>query len=127
MEVLVLGGKNASFNVRSQQPKIGKICLYAKNRNEAKYPLLINKREGLGLNNHFDSEAFIGRSNDMDNVYENIEEYNPGKEPKKMILFDGMIVGILGIKKLNPIIIKLFIKGRTLNISLVLYYQILFC
>ena len=55
----------------------------------------------------------------MDGVYKNIEEYNPNKKRKILIVFDDMIADMLSNKKLNPILTELFIRGRKLNISLV--------
>ena len=55
----------------------------------------------------------------MDGVFKNIEEYNPNKKWKILIVFDDMIADILSNKKLNPILTELFIRGRKLNISLV--------
>ena len=55
----------------------------------------------------------------MDDIYKNIEEYNPNKKRKIIIGFDDMIADMRSNKKLNPILIELFIKGRKLNISLV--------
>ena len=55
----------------------------------------------------------------MDGVFKNIEEYNPNKKRKILIVFDDMIADILSNKKLNPILTELFIRGRKLNISLV--------
>ena len=54
----------------------------------------------------------------MDNIYENIEEYNPNKECKILIVFDDMIVDIVSNKKLNPGATEIFIRERKLNISL---------
>ena len=62
----------------------------------------------------------------MDDIYKNIEEYNPNKKHKKhkiVIVFDDMIAHMLSNKKLNPILTKLFIRTRKLNISLVLITQ----
>ena len=50
----------------------------------------------------------------MDDIYKNIEEYNPNKEPKILIVFHNMIVDILSNKKFNPIVTELFIRGRKL-------------
>ena len=90
---------------------------------EAKYQLLINKRESTGLKYLNDSKAFIEYSNDMDDIYKNIEEYNPNKKRKILIVFDDMIADMLSNKKLNPIVTELFIRGRKLNISLVFITQ----
>ena len=65
-----------------------------------------------------DSKAFIEYSNDMDDIYKNIEEYNPNKKRKILIVFDDMIADMVSNKKLNPIVTELFIRGRKLNISL---------
>ena len=54
----------------------------------------------------------------MDDIYKNIEEYNPNKKCKILIVFDDIITDMLSNKKLNPIVIELFIGGRKLNISL---------
>ena len=48
---------------------------------------------------HFnDSKLFIEYSNDMDNIYKNIEEYNPNKKWKTLIVFDDMIADMLNSK-----------------------------
>ena len=62
------------------------------------------------------SKAFIEYSNDMDDVYKNIEEYNPNKKRKILIVFDDMIADMVCNKKLNPIVTQLIIRGRKLNI-----------
>ena len=59
----------------------------------------------------------------MDDIYKNIEEYNPNKKRKILIVFDDMIADMLSNKKLNPIVTELFIRGRKLNISLVFITQ----
>ena len=80
--MLVVGGsgsgkRNALLNLISNQPDIDKIYLYAKDPYEAEYQYLINMREKAGLN---DSKAFMDYSNNMLNVYKNIEDYNPDKK-----------------------------------------------
>ena len=52
----------------------------------------------------------------MQDVYKNIEDYNPGKKYKMLIVFDDMIADIINNKKLNPVVTELFIRGRKLNI-----------
>ena len=49
---------------------------------EAKYQFLIDKRESTDLKNFNDFKAFIEYSNDVNDVYENIEEHNPNKYVK---------------------------------------------
>ena len=58
-------------------------------------------------------------SNDMQYVYKNIEDYNPGKKRKILIVFDDMIADMINNKKLNPVGTELFVRGRKLNISVV--------
>ena len=72
--------------------------LYSKDPYEAKYQLLINKRESTGLKYLNDSKAFIEYSNDIDNIYRNIEENNPNKKRKILIAFDDMIADMLSNK-----------------------------
>ena len=59
----------------------------------------------------------------MDDIYKNIEGYNPNKKRKILIVFDNMIADMLSNKKLNPIVTELFIRDRKLNISLVFITQ----
>ena len=121
---MIIGGSgsgktNALFNLISQQPDIDKIHLYVKDPYKTKCQLLVNKREGAGLKYCKNSKAFIPCSNDMDNIYKNIEECSPDKECKLLIVFDDIIAEMLSNKKFNPILTELFISGRKLNISLV--------
>ena len=62
-------------------------------------------------------------SNDMKDVYKNIENYNPGKRRKILIVFDGMIADMINNKKLNPVVTELFIRGKRLNFSIVFSTQ----
>ena len=57
-------------------------------------------------------------SNDMQDVYKNIEDYNPIKKRKVPIIFDDMIADMISNNKLNPIVTELFIRGRKFNISI---------
>ena len=66
-----------------------------------------------GLEQFYDSKAFIEYSIDMDDIYENIEKDNPSKKSKMLIVFDDMI----------PVATELFISCRNLNISLFFYTQ----
>ena len=125
--ILIIGGSgsgktNALLNLINNQPDIDKIYLYAKDPYEAKYQFLINKRESIGLKHFNDPKAFIEYSNDMQDVYKNIEEYNLGKKRKVLIVFDDMIADMINNKKLNPIVTELFIRGRKLNISTFFYH-----
>ena len=111
------------MNLIENQPDIDKIYLYAKDPYEAKYQYLINKREGVGINHFNDPKAFIEYSNDMHDVYKNIDEYNPDKENKILIVFDDVIADMINNKKLNSTVTELFIRGRKLNISIVFITQ----
>ena len=93
------GKTNALSNLINNQPAIDQIYLYAKDPYEAKYQYLINKREKVGLDYFTDHKAFMDYSNDMQDVYKNIEEYNPGKKCKVLIVFDDMIADRINNKK----------------------------
>ena len=73
----------------------------------------------MGLKHYDDPKAFINYSNDMQDVYKIIEEYNLGKKRKILIVFDDMVADMINNKKLNTIETEMFIKGRKLNISIV--------
>ena len=117
------GKTNALLNLINNQPDIDKIYLYAKDPYEKKYQYLINKREEVGLDHFNDPKAFIEYSNDIQDVYKNIEDYNLGKERKILIVLDDMVADMINNKKLNPIVTELFIRGRKLNISIVFITQ----
>ena len=59
----------------------------------------------------------------MQDVYKNIEDYNPIKKRKVLIIFDDMIADMINNNKLNPIVTELFIRGRKVNISIVFITQ----
>ena len=83
----------------------------------------MNEQKSTDLKHFRDSKAFIEYSNDMDDIYKNIEEYNPNKKRKTLIVFDYMFVDMVSNKKLNPIVTELSIRGRELNNSLVFITQ----
>ena len=70
------------MNLINNQPDIDKIYLYAKDPYEAKYQYLINKREKVGFDHFKDPKDFIEYSDDMQDIYNNIEDCNPGKKRK---------------------------------------------
>ena len=115
--ILIVGGSgsgktNALLNLINNQPDIDKIYLYAKDPYEPKYQYLINKREKIRLDHFDDPKAFIEYSNDMQDVYKYIEDYDPGKRRKVLIAFDDMIADMINNKRLNPIVTELFIRGK---------------
>ena len=93
---------------------IDKIYLYAKDLEEPKYNLLIDKREKAGINFNNDPNAFIEYSNSMDDVLPNIEDYIE----KRKIVFDDMISHVMSDRRAQQILKDLFIRCRKLNISL---------
>ena len=126
--ILIIGGSgtgktNALLNLINNQQDIDKIYLYAKDPYEDKYQYLINKRESVGLKHFNDPTAFIEYSNDMHDVYKNIDTYKPDKESKILLVFDDIIADMINNKKLNSIVIELFIRCRKLSISLVFISQ----
>ena len=126
--ILIIGGSgsgktNALLNLINNQADIDKIYLYAKEPYEKKYQYLINKREKVVLNHFNDPKAFMEYSNDMQDVRKNIEDYNPIKKRKVLIVFDDMIADMINNNKLNSIVTELFIRGRKLNISIVFITQ----
>ena len=117
------GKTNALLNLINNLPDIDKIYLYAKDPYERKYQYLINKREKVGLNHFKDPKGFMEYSNDMQDVYKNIEDYNPIKKRKILIVFDYMIADVINSKRLNPVATELLIRGRKLNVSIVFITQ----
>ena len=78
---------NSLLKLINNQPDTDKIYLYAKDPYEAKCQYLINKREKVGLDHYDDPKAFIEYSNDIQDCYKNIEEYNLGKKRKVLNRF----------------------------------------
>ena len=70
------------INLINEQNYIDKIYLYAKDLSEPKYEYLIKKREDVGIKHVNNPNAFIEFSDTMDDVYENIHDYNPSKKEK---------------------------------------------
>ena len=126
--ILIIGGSgsgktNALLILINNQSDVDKIYLYAKDPYEAKYQYLIKKRKKVGLDHFNDPKAFIEYSNDMLDFYKKIEDYNPHKRRKVLIVFDDMIADMIDNKKLNPIVRELFTRGRKLNISIAFITQ----
>ena len=91
--------------------------MYAKDLEEPKYQFLINKREKAGLKNLNDPTAFIEHSSAMDDIFEDIEDYNKKRKRKVLIVFDDMISHVISNKKAQQVLKDLFIRSRKLNIS----------
>ena len=118
------GKTNALLNlIQRDNNIIDKIYLYAKDLEEPRYQLLIKKREQAVIKKLNDPTAFIEYSNTMDDVYNNIDNYNAKIKRKVFLVFDGMTADIITNKKYQAIIKELFIRCRKLNISLVFTTQ----
>ena len=105
--ILIIGGSgsektNTLLNLIKEQDYhdvIDKIYLYAKDLSEPKYEYLIKKREDAGRKNVNSPNAFIMCSNTMDDVYEVIDNYNPKRNKKDLIVFGDMVTDIITTKK----------------------------
>ena len=95
--ILVIGGSGSGKTnmllslIKHQQPNIEKTYLYVKDPFQSKYELLINGREKVGLKILKITKAFIDYSQKIDDVYENLEDYNSTKKRRVLIVFDDMI------------------------------------
>ena len=110
---------NTLLNLINEQKDIDKIYLYAKDLSESKYEYFIKNCENARIKHLNDSKAFIECSNTMNDVYENIDNCNPNRKRKILIVFDDMIADIMTNKKFQSVIKELLIRCRKLNISLV--------
>ena len=131
--ILMTGGSgsgktNQLINLINKQNDVDKIYLYARDLSELKYEYLIKKRVDVGIKHVNNSNAFIKCSSTMNDVYENINDYNLSRRRKILIVFDDMIADIMTSKKfqnkIGVLFIKeLFIRCRKLNISFVFITQ----
>ena len=85
--ILIIGGSgsgktNALFKLIKEQDDIDRSYLYAKDLSETKYEYLIKKHINVGIKHLNDSNAFIECSNTIDEIYENIDDYNPTQKKK---------------------------------------------
>ena len=108
--ILIIGGSgsgktNALLNSMKEQENgnvIDKIYLDAKDLNESKYQFLITRREDVGTKHLNDPQTFVEYSQCMDDVYNNIDDYNPNRNRKILIVFDDINVDIKLIKNFKP-------------------------
>ena len=110
---------NTSLQLINNFHPIDKIYLYDKDTDEEKYQHLINKREQAGIKNLNYPHTFIEYSNDMNDVLDDINNYNKNRDKKVLIIFDDMIADIMRSEKFKPTVKELFIRCRKLNISIV--------
>ena len=94
-----LGKTNALLNLINNHPDIDKTYLYLKDPYETKYQYLINKLEKVDLKHYDDLKPFFEFSNDMQDVYKNIEKYNFGMKPQGLVVFNDVIVDMINDKK----------------------------
>ena len=113
------GKTNTLLHLINNLHPIDKIYLYAKDLHEPKYEYLINKREQAGIKNLNDPHAFIEYSNDMNDVLDDINNYNKNSDKKVLIVFDDMIADIEYNKNFKRIIKELFYRARKTNVSIV--------
>ena len=117
--MLIIGpsgsGKTLLHLINNFHP-IDKIYLYAKDTDEKKYQFLINKGEQAVIKNLNDPHAFIEYSNDMNDVLDDINNYNKNRD-------DDMIADIMRSEKFKAIVRELSIRCRKLNISIVFVTQ----
>ena len=89
-----MGKINALLNLPKDQDNdnlIDKTYLYAKDLSEPKYQFLIKRHEDVGIKHLNDSKTFIEHSNTMDDVSEDINEYNTARKRKVLIVFDDIL------------------------------------
>ena len=117
------GKTNTLLHLINNFHPIDKIYLYAKDTDKKKYQFLINKREQAGIKSLNDPYAFIEYSNDMNDVLDDINNYNKNIDKKVLIIFDDMIADIMRSETFKAIVKELFIRCRKLNISIVFIRQ----
>ena len=117
------GKTNTLLHLIDKFHPIDKIYLYTKDTDEEKYQYLINKREQAGIKKLNEPHTFIEYSNDINDVLENINNYNKNRDKKVLIIFDDMIADIMRSEKFKAIVKELFIRCRKLNISIVFITQ----
>ena len=113
------GKTNTLLHLINNFHPVDKIYFYAKDTDEKKYQYLINKREQAGIKNLNDPHAFIEYLSDMNDVLEDINNYNKNRDKKVLIIFDDMIADIMRSEKFKAIVKELFIRCKKLNISIV--------
>ena len=129
--LIIIGGSgsgktNALLNLIKEQDNdnlIDKIYLNAKDLKEPKHQFLIKRHEDAGIKHFNDQKPFTECSNSMDGVYNNIDDYNPNRNIKTLIVFDDMIADFMTNEKFQAIIKDLFIRRMKLNISLLFITQ----
>ena len=117
------GKTNILLHLINNLHPIDKIYLYEKDIHEAKYEYLINKIEQTGIKNLNDPHAFIEYSDDIDDVLDDINNFDKNRDKKVLIVFVDMIADIEYNKKFKRIIKELFYRARKINVSIVFITQ----
>ena len=100
--------------------------MYVGDLNKPKYQFFIEKDENEGIRHFNNPNAFIECSNTMDDVYENIDNYNVIRKREKIIVLDDMIADIMTNRRFQAIIKELFIRCRKLKFHLFLSCNLIF-
>ena len=79
---------------------------------------MIEKREQAGIKNLKVKNTFIEYNNNMDDIYDDINDYNKKRIRKVLIVFNDMISHVMSNKKAQQVLKELFIRCRKLNNSL---------
>ena len=117
------GKTNTLLHLINNLHPIDRIYLYVKDIHEPKYEYLINKREQAGIKNLNDPNTFIEYLDDMNDVLDDINNYNKNRNKKVLIVFDDMIADIEYNKNFKRIIKELFYRARKINVSIVFITQ----
>ena len=117
------GKTNTLLHLINNLHPFDKIYLHAKDLHEPKYEYLINKREQAGIKNLNDPQTFIEYSNDMNDVLDDINNYNKNRDKKVLIVFDDMIDDVEYNNNFKRIIKELFYRARKINVSIVYIAQ----
>ena len=125
--VLIIGSSgsrktNALLNLINEQDDIGKIYLYAKDLSEPKYKFLITKHKNAGIKHLNDPNAFTECSNTMDDVYGNVDDYNPNRKRKILIVFYDMIADIMTNEKFQATRKEKWIIHLCLSLNLIFLF-----
>ena len=110
--------------MKIQWPDIDKIHLYVKHLFQSKYQSLIKGRGKVGIKKLKNPKGFIDYSQTIDDLYEKLENCNPSKKRRMLILFDDSTSDMIANRELSPIATEWFLRGRKVNISHV--FSILF-
>ena len=94
--------------IKSQWPDTDKTFLYVKDPFKSKYQLLISGKVNVEIQKSKNPKAFIDYSQKIDDVLDNLEDYNPTKKRRVLILFDDKIADRESKKKFSPIVTELF-------------------